>query len=295
MEKIESINEWRNILNSNETYIAPSSSYFVYTPSVSAKAAFFYPICTGDFIYKPGYKLQRTAYDSFLLMYIKSGWLTVEYQNKKEQAGSGDVVLLDCYQKHAYHSESGWESIWCHFDGPMARAYYQMIIAQNGHVFSLPNPFLVIQKLTAIYQTFAAGAAIKEPLLAKQLTDILTQMLLNDPDLPMEAGTAKNESTMGEIVSYIHEHFTENITVEKLARMAMLSPYHFIRMFKKEIGYTPHEYIVNIRISTAKYLLMTTRHSIKEICFITGYSGESAFSAAFKKHVGLSPAAYRRG
>ena len=49
----------------NENRIAPESEYFVYSPSAVARNTFFYPICTGHFIYEPHYELRRTSYDSY--------------------------------------------------------------------------------------------------------------------------------------------------------------------------------------------------------------------------------------
>ena len=60
-------------MKSLEPHIAPSSEYFQYTPSLTAQNTFFYPICTGNFLYESGYELHRNSFDSFLLMYISHG------------------------------------------------------------------------------------------------------------------------------------------------------------------------------------------------------------------------------
>jgi len=96
-----------------------------------------------------------------------------------------------------------------------------------------------------------------------------------------------------EVISYINKHFTENITIADLAEKAGFSQYHFIRIFKKETGMTPYEYIINIRINTAKYLLRNSQLSVKDICFSTGFSSESVFCNAFKKRLGITPTEYR--
>ena len=108
--------------------------------------------------------------------------------------------------------------------------------------------------------------------------------------------TNRSDSTevINEVITYINEKFTENISVSELADRAMLSQYYFIRLFKKSTGYTPHEYIINLRLNAAKYLLKSSQSSIKEICFSTGFSCESAFCSTFKKATGLSPAQYRQ-
>ena len=97
-----------------------------------------------------------------------------------------------------------------------------------------------------------------------------------------------------ETISYINEHFKEEITTELLSERVGLSPFHFIRTFKKETGFTPHEYLVRTRIDMAKYLLKNTGMSVKNICFATGFSCESVFCSAFKKNSGVSPNSYRK-
>jgi AraC family transcriptional regulator len=273
-----------------DEFISNKSDYYAYSPSAIAQKMFFYPVCAGQFCYLPGYSIRRTSFDSFLLMYVSRGELTVEYGNKRAQAVAGEFVLIDCYQPHAYHSTVGWDSVWCHFDGPLARNYYEYIVLRMGNIFSLEHPETTVQRLRDIYQTFASGAVIKEAALSGQITDIMTQILLSDSK---RGKMAESGSSMDEIVSYINEHFAENISIPRLAERAMLSQYHFIRVFKRETGFTPHEYIINTRISTAKYMLKNKHLSVKDVCYKTGFSSESVFCSCFKKRVGLTPAMYR--
>ena len=78
------------------------------------------------------------------------------------------------------------------------------------------------------------------------------------------------------VISYINEHFKEDLPDKVLASAAGLSSYHFIRVFKRETGFTPHEYVINTRLSNARYLLRNTAMSVKDICFSCGFSSESA-------------------
>lgn len=279
-------------LKSYEKFVSINhSDYFVSLPSTVAQSTFFYPLCMGHFLYEPGYSLRRDAYDSFLLMYVQNGELTLEYDTQKERVKAGSFVLLDCYKLHAYYSDTGWESLWLHFDGPVARGYYDLIVSQFGHVFSLSNPYSVLNKLERLYQTFRNGEIIKEASLSKIITDILTALLSSAVSV---SDTANHADVMEEMISYIHEHFAENISVPVLANRASMSQYHFIRVFKQKTSFTPHEYIRNIRLSTAKYLLKTSPLSVKDICFRTGFSCESVFCTAFKKKTGMTPEKYRQ-
>ncbi len=277
-------------MKSHEKNVAPVSDYFIYSPSKTALETFLYPMQCGLFSYMPGYRLVRESFDSFLLMYIQKGELDLSFEGKQTHITSGRFILLDCYKKHGYSSDSGCECLWCHFDGPVARAYYTSITSRIGNVFSLPDPYPVLRKMTGILKIFYNGSIVKEPLMAKYLTDILTEFLLFTP----QKSHARDYADMAEkIITYINEHFTQDISTETLAERSGLSQYHFIRTFKKETGFTPHEYLINTRMATARYLLKTTELSVKDICFNTGFSCESVFCNAFKKHHHMTPAQYR--
>lgn len=66
------------VLKSCEKLVSPESEYYIYTPSRSAREMFLYPLQCGHFIYEPGYFLRRESYDSFLLMFVQEGRLTLE-------------------------------------------------------------------------------------------------------------------------------------------------------------------------------------------------------------------------
>lgn len=277
-------------MKSHEELVAPESDYYIYSPSKLAQDMFLYPLQCGLFSYKPGYYLKRDSFDSFLLMYIQKGEMDLEVNGHKFHVNSNHFVLLDCYQSHCYSTSVGWECLWCHFDGITARSYYENIVGRLGNIFSLSDPYPVLSKLTSILKTFYTGAVVREPLLSKYLNDIMTEFMLY---LPSKVNTLNYVSMAEETITYINEHFAEDISVTELADKVGLSHYHFIRTFKKETGFTPHDYILNTRIATAQYLLKNTKLSVKDICYHTGFSCESVFCSAFKNRQGMTPSQYR--
>ena len=279
-------------MKSCEKFVSETSEYYVYSPSRSAQEMFFYLLQCGHFIYEAGYFLQRDHYDSLLLMHITKGTLTLEYDNTTHHVTEGHFVLIDCAKPHAYYSDLGWECIWCHFDGVLALSWYESIVSHLGYVFSLTDPYPSVNKLHAIFDLFHSCKIVSEPLLSKYLTDILTAFLMYTPK---EVSSTNYATIAEEVITYINEHFREPVSVKELADFAGLSQYHFIRIFKQETGFTPHEYIINIRMTTAKYLLKNSNLTIKDICFDCGFSGESVFCSAFKRHQGMTPAQYREG
>ena len=141
-------------MTSYETHILPNSDYYIYTPSAVAKKLYFYPICTGSFRYESGYRLTRDSYDSFLLIYILKGTCFVTAGGQTVQAAANQLVFLDCYTPHAYGTDSGFEALWLHFDGPMARTFYETITTEKGFPHPPPTFFADLYMKSTIY--FAA-------------------------------------------------------------------------------------------------------------------------------------------
>ena len=277
-------------MKSCEELVDLKSEYYVYSPSRSAMDMLLYPLQCGYFVYLPGYHLVRESFESLLLIYVEKGSLLLSYEGKCQCAGSGDFIFLDCDKLHEYFTEEGCECLWCHFSGVTAGSFYRSIAERLGNVFSLPDGYKVVTKLRLLMDTFEKGRTVREPLLSKYLNDILTAFLLYTPS----ADGVKDYAGIAEdTMTYINEHFAEDISIDMLASRAGISPYHFIRTFKKETGFTPHEYLVNTRMASARYLLKNTRLPIKDICFQTGFSGESVFCSAFKNKHGMTPVQYR--
>ncbi|MGY1885159.1 helix-turn-helix domain-containing protein [Blastococcus sp. SYSU DS0753] len=88
--------------------------------------------------------------------------------------------------------------------------------------------------------------------------------------------------------------YAEPLDVPTLARLAHVSPAHFIRTFRAAFGETPHRYLQRRRVERAMFLLRATDRSVTEICMDVGCSSLGTFSRVFRDIVGESPSAHRR-
>ena len=91
----------------------------------------------------------------------------------------------------------------------------------------------------------------------------------------------------------IDRHFAGPMDVPALARVALMSPAHFIREFKATFGEPPHRYLQRRRIERAMALLRDSTWSITEIGLAVGFASPGTFSRTFKAVVGQSPSTYR--
>ena len=131
--------------------------------------------------------------------------------------------------------------------------------------------------------------------MSKYITDMLTSILISEEATTAVHRPASGISPVELATAYIRQHYQEAISVDKLAGKVSLSPYYFIREFKKETGLTPHSYLTAMRINSAKFYLRTTGKSIKEIGFACGFQSENSFCITFKKQEGMTPTQFRDG
>jgi AraC family transcriptional regulator len=96
------------------------------------------------------------------------------------------------------------------------------------------------------------------------------------------------------VVAYIEEHLDAGPTLEQLAAVARLSPYHFARQFKATTGLPPHQYVIARRVERAKQLLGEVDLSLAEVAAGAGFSDQNQFTQSFKRVVGVTPGQCRK-
>ena len=106
--------------------------------------------------------------------------------------------------------------------------------------------------------------------------------------------TTIRKAVINQAINYIFEHIDEDITVEDVAKYCSYSKYHLMRMFKEDMDEALYQFIKRVRLERSAWRLKVEKErSITEIGETYGYSS-SNFATAFKKHLDISPADYRR-
>jgi AraC family transcriptional regulator len=105
--------------------------------------------------------------------------------------------------------------------------------------------------------------------------------------------TGLSSVQLGIITNYIKSNLQLDLTLVELSAIVQLSPYHFSRLFKKSLGMTPHQYIVQQRIDRAKYLLQFNDARISEIAVQVGFCDQSHLTRGFKQILGITPKQFR--
>jgi AraC family transcriptional regulator len=136
------------------------------------------------------------------------------------------------------------------------------------------------------------------PLLIESLANILSvrliRLITGRYRLPASGDGVLSRLRLHNVIEYIMENLGGNPTLEQMAAVAHLSPYHFARQFKAATGLAPHQYLISRRIERAQHLLRTDDDlGLAEVALRVGFSDQSKFSFHFKRLVGLTPRQFR--
>ncbi len=93
---------------------------------------------------------------------------------------------------------------------------------------------------------------------------------------------------------YLDDNISKDISLNTISKDVGISKYYLHRLFTEINGYTPHNYLTNIRLKKAKEKLQYSKDSIFEIAIACGFDNAPYFSNTFKKHIGCYPSQYRK-
>ena len=142
------------------------------------------------------------------------------------------------------------------------------------------------------------AGAVGDSLLAESFANVLAVHLIRHitgrRKLKASADGALPRPKLRLVVEYIRENLEGNRTLEQMAAVVHLSPYHFARQFKAATGLAPHQYVIARRVERAQEFLRTDREvGMAEVAFRSGFASQSHFCLHFKRIVGLTPRQFR--
>ena len=171
-------------------------------------------------------------------------------------------------------------------------------IDQNLKFQSVRNP-VTDATLEAVVGTMA-GEIGRSQFLFEHASTILKSRLIENwltKDFRLRLPKGKLDSNRSKLViEYLNDELHETKTLEELANLVFISPYHFARMFKNTFGISPHKFQMRLKIERAKQLMQANRASasLTQIAFDLGFADQSHFSNNFKRLTGISPRQFKQ-
>lgn len=267
----------------NERGVLPESDIYIYNSSLIRKDYFYQMLCIGHYYCMHTYSVRSNSLDSYLLLYVVSGSLyTIDGSGNHNVMKEGQLSILNCYERPSYGTTDRVEFFWIHCDSHDIAKLYD---AMESHLVSVSDRNYVRRCFSLLTDVFESGGQPAEASVNKCITDILTEFF----DTENDEKAARSRHKFENVCNFINANLGRKISNEELAAMANMSPYHFIRSFKKEVGFTPHEFILRSRINNARFFLQATSMSLSEITYRCGFANEAAFSNSFKALTGTTP------
>lgn len=99
---------------------------------------------------------------------------------------------------------------------------------------------------------------------------------------------------MRHVLDFVQAHLEQDLSLEALAQQIGFSPYHFARLFRHTTGASPHQFVLHQRIERARRLLEARDLPLVHVARVCGFADQSHLTQAFKRHLGLTPRAYRQ-
>ena len=231
------------------------------------------------------------------LFYVVDGKGEFNIQGQRFPVKANDFVIINPQEEHTELSSPD-EPLEYIVLGIRGLSFSNLTpVSEGGHPFSFFNlrdeQKDILRYLNAMVQE-ATSQQMSYELVCHNLLEILLIKILRHQHFDLEVGKqSKATKDISFIKHYLETYYHESIQLEDLASMTHLSRFYISHSFKKEIGMSPMEYLIDIRIKESKILLRTTNYSISQVADIVGFTTPTYFSKQFRKSTGISPTDYR--
>ncbi|KOO51602.1 helix-turn-helix transcriptional regulator [Viridibacillus arvi] len=229
------------------------------------------------------------------ILYILKGKGTFIFSNKEVHVTEHDLIVVN---PHVEHTEKSTTDLPLEYialgiqglaftspdDSNLQVTFCNYKQEQESYLFYLHQLIEEVEKQHEGYE-----------LIAHNILEILLLKIMRKKAFTLEeTSTQIMSKNLVFIKNYIKQHFREAINLDTLAEIIHINKYYLAHSFKKSVGISPIEYLIQTRIRESKILLETTNYSISDISTITGFSSQSFFSQSFKRVTKLSPSQYRK-
>ncbi|MFC5404880.1 helix-turn-helix domain-containing protein [Cohnella soli] len=264
------------------------------TPSAFAKSSLYYAQEAGVFRARSSYYTERENLDSYLVVYSAGGSGTLVYGDRSYRLSPGQIFYIDCrkYQYYRTESEEPWEIVWLHFDGSSSRAYYDRFATEGSPVLTLAEGSRIPELLIELVELHRMRTIETELRGSRLIVDVLTELLLavQQRDTP-EVGIP---SVVRDVIRLYDRRFAEKLTLDDVSAAFAVDKYALSKAFKRYTGFSPNEYLINVRITRAKERLRYSDMPVAEIAADVGIDNVSHFINLFRERESCTPLVYRK-
>lgn len=235
----------------------------------------FNPTQFGHHDCSPGHNYGPAIRTHWLLHYVVSGYGQLTRDGQTYKVGPGQIFVIPPYVKTYYVADkkNPWSYIWIGFTMDMSLDVFSQPVIPCRDAGPIFNEMLTCSDMKNGRSAFLSSCIWR-------LVALLLEKSKYTPDYIDEA------------LHCMHSEYASGITIQQIADRLCLNRSYFFTIFKKHVGVSPSEYLINLRLDKAEEMMRVFRQTPLVAATSVGYENLYHFSKAFKKHYGMSPREY---
>lgn len=240
----------------------------------------------------------KAFHESLAICFVEQGTFNVRHCGVRYSVGEGALLVAQSGEITSCEDFDGKSK---HREFHCAPRALEIIAEELGDRFTggriFQSPFICDESLRRPFLRFHAAMDAKPTVIESSslLRDFVGAMILRYGNRPATTLNLGNERcAVKRVKDCLDSCYADNLTLEELARIANLSPFHLVRVFRKQVGLPPHAYQTRLRLNHAKALLAQAA-TIGEAALNAGFFDQSHFTNHFRKVFGYPPSVHLKG
>ncbi len=236
----------------------------------------------------------KTPHNYHELIYVCEGYIRISEHNETNyNLNPHDLILLSPNENTSRHFSLNTSCSYLTIILDIELKSNEQIL---NEVFSCPVEIQSV--LWQIVQESTSDFYYTQTLMLCHLHEMLSDILRLDYEKNQHHLQSDNNfqnNQLKKILSYMDARVTEPLTIEDICHEFFMSRSSLQTLFKINLGCSPKNYLINIKLQKSKELIRKNEHTISEIAYLLGFSSIHYFSRLFKKYFQISPSDYARG
>ena len=240
----------------------------------------------------PDYRMVRYPAREYVFEYVVSGRGYLESHGEVTEVTAGDFYMIRKGAELTYYADAAdpYEKIWLNADGALLSRMCDMFRIAETLVSHTNMRDLFLE----IHDRLSHSTEADLPAVRAEILCILFRILMLATKETYFPEPARQNSLAERVKGYLDANLYADLSLDQVSEEFGVTKMHIIRVFKKEYGTTPVQYLIERKIGIAKSLLAGTVMPIREIASLLRYANTQHFSSSFKSAVGMTPGVYRK-
>lgn len=229
------------------------------------------------------------------LFYVHSGEALLTFKGTAEKVTAHQMILLNPNVEYYFEITSD-QSLELTEIGVHGLEFSQ--IGESDHDFTYFKTNDKDEELAVFMTLLEKAMNEKKPgsdEIAKRFVEIILILLLRTEGFSIRNSlNKKNHKEIQVVKNFMKINYHKNITLDDLVELVHINKFYLIRIFKQEVGMSPIDYLIHVRIDEAQKMLRNTNIAIADIAHLVGFQSPSHFSKTFRELSNMTPSQYRR-